>query len=1041
LVCLVAGAWTGGAWAAVPRKAPSASAAANVEADAQIEASGEGAAAGTTEAPAPISPEIEALVREREGHVAQVRREGIKLLEDFLKISADRRETAEALFKLAELTWEEAQARYLDGMGLYQAAVEACREDRNRCRQVPRERPRLDLSRAQGVYRRLIDEFPRFRKIDTVLYLYAFSLREQGRISEAITYFMRILREFPRSRFRADAWMAVGEYRFYEDQDFPGALRAYDNVVKFPSSQLYGLALFKSAWCYWKLGQGDRAAQRFKDVLDLAERAKTQGERERKRAAELQDQALDYLVELFTEDDTKSAQDAFEFLVQIGGKAYSVRVLERLANTVYDQTRYERAAEAYLFLLTLAPDAANAPDHQIRVVESFQSLGKNDRASAEMRKLAVKYGPGSAWARANADRPKTVARARAKAEEFIRVQAKTLHAAAQRTEKDNKVIDKALYGQAAESYGFYLQQFPDASDAQELRFLRAQILGLKLGQYREAGDEYLTIGRSKPVGPHHKESLLNAMNAFEKLRPPAPRTAEEKRARKVTDDDRKFAEAADLYAEILPDDKEIVVVIYKNGQFFFDYGDHDEAVKRFGLILERYPDDPNAGAAGDRLLEAVAEAKDYDNIENWARRLKKVKAFAGRDEQKRLNELIVGSMMKTGDKLVAEKKFEEAARKYASVADEGAGPAQAGTAMFNAAAAWEKAGRPGEAVKAYEDLAEKHPQSEKAPEGLFIAAQIEESIANYAGAAVLYERIGNGFERAPKAGPALKNAGILRRTLGQHDRAAAHFAAYEKRYRGSAEAKDVAFERGVLLEEKKDGRQAAAAFGEFVRLYPEDPRLCEALVRQARANLEAGADAKASEALERALNAYRKGKGGGKEAAYHAAEARYLEGEIIYRQYERVKIEGKPRQLAKSLEKKASLLDDAKKVYLDVLSFKSPEWATAALLRIGQGYATFAKAIRDTPVPKQLSPDEAEVYREELAQSVIVIEEKSLDAYRTGYAKAIDIGVYNQHTKELREGLAELDAGQFPPEVEERLGPRLGERHASLTPLEEIRRD
>ena len=117
------------------------------------------------------------------------------------------------------------------------------------------------------------------------------------------------------------------------------------------------------------------------------------------------------------------------------------------------------------------------------------------------------------------------------------------------------------------------------------------------------------------------------MTAFEKVRKP-PRAGGGKR--EITDSDRQFAEAADMYATLFPKDKEIVTVIYKNGQFFFDYGDYDEAVKRFGLIIEGYPDDPNAGAAGDRILEALDKAKDYENIESWARRLKKTKAFPSR---------------------------------------------------------------------------------------------------------------------------------------------------------------------------------------------------------------------------------------------------------------------------------------------------------------------------------------------------------------------------------------------------------------------------
>ena len=56
---------------------------------------------------------------------------------------------------------------------------------------------------------------------------------------------------------------------------------------------------------------------------------------------------------------------------------------------------------------------------------------------------------------------------------------------------------------------------------------------------------------------------------------------------------------------------------------FYDYGEYDEAIKRFGVIVTKYPDDPNAGPAGDRILSALSKAQDYENIETWARKLKK----------------------------------------------------------------------------------------------------------------------------------------------------------------------------------------------------------------------------------------------------------------------------------------------------------------------------------------------------------------------------------------------------------------------------------
>ncbi|HEY0709233.1 MAG TPA: hypothetical protein VGG33_20655, partial [Polyangia bacterium] len=73
-------------------------------------------------------------------------------------------------------------------------------------------------------------------------------------------------------------------------------------------------------------------------------------------------------------------------------------------------------------------------------------------------------------------------------------------------------------------------------------------------------------------------------------------------------------------------------------------------------------------------------------------------------------------------------------------------------------------------------------------------------------------------------------------------------------------------------------------------------------------------------------------------------------------------------------------------------------------------------------------------------KAVIIIEDKALSAYRSGYAKALEIGVYNRHTRALRQALAELDRGSYPKEIEARAPLRLGELRAALEPIVEIRR-
>ncbi len=368
-------------------------------------------------------------------------------------------------------------------------------------------------------------------------------------------------------------------------------------------------------------------------------------------------------------------------------------------------------------------------------------------------------------------------------------------------------------------------------------------------------------------------------------------------------------------------------------------------------------------------------------------------------------------------------------------------------ALNNAGAVMEKAKKPEEAVAAYKELADKYPSATEAPDALFTAARIEESVAYYDKAAALYEQLAGKYPQNPHAADALRSAGVLRQSLGQHDRAIKHYGEYARRYKDRSDAKDVAFQAAMVREEQKDWRGAAAAFAAFNKTYAGDARTVEALAREADAQLQAGNDAAAKETAAKALAAYKgEGKHGrrassGEEANYYAAQARYIQGELVFRDYERLRIAGKPKQLAKVLEEKAKRLEEAKAIYLDVVTYKSPEWATASLLRIGQGYEAYAKAMRSAPVPKDLKEDEKQMYRDELEKVIVVIEDKAIDAYRSGYTKALAIGVYNHHTQAIRQALSRLAENEFPKENEVRLSTRPGEPKVALERMEEVRRD
>ena len=988
-----------------------------------------------------VSHEVEALIQQKETEVAVKRREGIRLLETYLREHGPTPETAEVMFQLAELKWEEAKSQFLTQMTAFNAAVEKCNaEKKPGCHTPPQ--PTLDLISSQGLYARLLREYPNFRKTDAVLYLYGFSLRSEGKVDQALVQFKRILNEHPTSRFRPDAWMAVAEARFYEDSDYKGALAGYDEVLKFPDSPLYDLALFKTAWCYWKLGDSDRAARRFKEVLDLGSgvTAKSQArahqltESGRKRLEELKGEALEYLVQVFTEDERKGPKDAFDFLASIGGAMYSRKVIAKLADTFYSQARYDRAIESERFLIKLDPNDEGNPDREKRVVEALREMDENKEAVRELRRLAESYGPGSDWAKAQQN-PQAVEHAHKLAADMLREVAKGLHADAQHNEQQQKGhIDVDRYARAADAYSYYLTHFPNDPDAVEVHYLLADIYFFKLKKYEDSGDQYLDVGKSKPVGKLHREALLQAIASYEKLRRDHQGGGGKK---ELLPTDKRMGEAIDLYATLFPTDPEIANVLYKNGQLFYDYGEYDEAVKRFGLIVEKYPKKEVAAAAGDKILESLNKAHDWQNVESWARRLLKVPAFQSPGDQQRLGKLVIDAGMKAGEEK-ADKDPAGAAEIYVSLANEFPTSTRATAALTNAATLYVKAGKPEEAVKLDGVLVEKYPQASEAPAAAWAAGKLYEQAALWDQAARFYQTLADRYPKDTHAADALFNAGLLREHLGDTQAAIAAYSQYAQRYKTRDDVRQVAFRVGVVYADAGQHEAAAKAFGDYAFKYPGTPQTIDAFSRQGAELVAAGQDKKASGPLKEAVALYR--RGADKSSAPAAAHARYLEGEVIFREFERLKLASDPKKLKRTLDEKSKLLDQAKQAYIDVVTFGDPEWATAALYRIGDAYERFSKALRDAPVPKELNADEQQVYRDELEKVVVVVEEKAIDAYKGGYQKALQLGVYNEFTQKLRAALGRMSDQEFPAENEARARPAAAEPRMNLPFVSAVQR-
>ena len=82
------------------------------------------------------------------------------------------------------------------------------------------------------------------------------------------------------------------------------------------------------------------------------------------------------------------------------------------------------------------------------------------------------------------------------------------------------------------------------------------------------------------------------------------------------------------------------------------------------------------------------------------------------------------------------------------------------------------------------------------------------------------------------------------------------------------------------------------------------------------------------------------------------------------------------------------------------------------------------------------------MYRDELEKVIVVIEDKAIDAYKSGYAQgAADRRLQQAHAGRSGRRCRAWPRTKYPKEAELRAGLRAGEPRVRIGKLEEVRRD
>ncbi|NTX08192.1 MULTISPECIES: tetratricopeptide repeat protein [unclassified Myxococcus] len=553
------------------------------------------------------------------------------------------------------------------------------------------------------------------------------------------------------------------------------------------------------------------------------------------------------------------------------------------------------------------------------------------------------------------------------------------------------------------------------------------------------------------------------------------RDAKEKEEESLTKFEERLVSACDTYVKLYPDTQDEIDLRYQAAVILYDRSHFVDAARRFGEIIEKFPEERRSRDAADLTMYVLESRQEWLELATLSRKFLDNKKLAkpGSDFALRVGRVVEGSHYKWVDEVVykQEKNPKKAAEEFLKFVKEFPRSENADRALVYAMSIAQEAGELDRGIEAGERVLAEYPRSPFELKARYTLAGLYEKVADYRKAATLAESFVAQYDAALKAGEAdgkkakdarakttakksdtpggeedadsrrsqkaaerkalvaeagawvadaQFNAGVWWEGAGEAQKAVAAYNAYVTRFRERKDVPQVAYSAALVWEKERKWSEAARAFASFADGYGRDSRATPAQLYLARyhellawqqlknAREQERVQAELVRAYGRLPEAVRK-----EDAPLNAyAHARFLALEPTWKRYSDIRFT-RVSTIRRDLAAKQREIQRIEKEYLAVLSTGSGEWGIASLTRIGLAYADFARNIMDSPDPTGLDEDQLGMYRAELENLALPLEDKANEALEKALEKSYELGLYGPWTLAAQDQVNRFHPGAY----------------------------
>lgn len=753
---------------------------------------------------------VDQFVQGRQGKIQQITDAQISKMKRLIQVTPDDDpQKPDFFFRLGELFAEKQRFYFTQARGLDQKIFDAQPGDKTRLQQQQQGFEKDEQKWLLEAVKAYIQstKYKKYERMDEVLFKLAFLLTSVKKEDQAREFFLRLIKDYPNSKYIPDAYLSFAEY-YFDKGEMESALKFYEKVEQFPKASVYPYAVYKKGWCYVNMGDHRTALETFVGVVRMATEGKVNINKAQKES--LVKEAKKDIVKAYAH--VGGPDKAWEFFQRTGGD-YAPKMMEALAELYWEQGKFSDSSRVYRKIISQNMESPRICEWQGKVVRNTLSAGNKRDQVQEIERMGAVY-----------DKVVSLKLKKDQMEECRNAFHDTSKELALIWHKEaQKTKNADTYQLVQYIYKEFLKHFPDDKDSYDMNFYYGELLWT-LERWKDAAEQYTKVVELNPKGKYAKDAAYAAVlgwkNALqvddEGLGPDAKKAHAEKQAdegkgkkqepRPIPEFQGKMIAAFDTYIKYVPDAPELPVIRYRKARIYYEYNHFEEASKLFQDVVEKHPNHELAIYSANLLLDSLNALGRTKEVVSWVDKFLEMPSLMKDPEfGKQMISLKSDTYDLEGREYEKQRNYRECGRSLLAAADSLPDHAKHAERLWNAGQCFQNAHLVGQALKARQQLIKDHPKDPLALKALFRVAAGYHQLAYYSKAAENYEEFANKFPGESKSTEALGNATTFRIGLGESAKAIADMDSFVKYY-GSRKPQDAAgvyFQMGEVYERDK----------------------------------------------------------------------------------------------------------------------------------------------------------------------------------------------------------------------------------------------